>query len=617
MIAEFAENVSVAHEQFANQIRNIVDSFAKKNNELKKEIPVEYPPCSLYTVWEELLRETQQDAEAHAETATLIAKNVCVPLVEISSHKKNESKQLCSYRDKFESLLQTGENDVEKCYKKYTEAYTTYENDETVSQLPLATYHSAHNDYLLQLEATNAQEDIYHKSVLPQMLQELEDIHTDLSTTLNNAFTSHCLLFSNKAKEQNRRFEDILNLCKNVNSKTDINVFLSSLHPEVLPYTAKHFTFSPPAQVDHTVSQWTLLDQRIIFQRHTEVALKSKELFLQKEAAALTSLLRNNEQTTLTLIRICQRIIRQHEREVVKTLRGLEKTTRKGACWKNHHHFNTCCLRDNVIPKSLHLRSTVKGIKASTILRKAEKKLLNIRISQCHFTVNKLQDEKELLEANLRTKLKETEMEEETAFIEHAHETTFRETQERQQRKYDQLLSKQQHGADSPQLDDPDNITESDKTIKILPADKGRATVIMKATDYDAKIAGLLGDETTYKKLERDPTKVYKSKLVNTMKEWKRIKTISDALYYRIYLTSEAVPKFYGLHKVHKNNVPSLFTSIPVTEAGSVIKDRLNQDTTLKDRCELSVNQIITLLEICLNTAYFIYDGVFYKQKFR
>ena len=136
----------------------------------------------------------------------------------------------------------------------------------------------------------------------------------------------------------------------------------------------------------------------------------------------------NNQETGSS---IHSRIIRQHKREVVKTLRGLEKTTRKGACWKNHRHFNTR-LHDNVIPKSLHLRSTVKGIKASTILRKAEKKLLNIRISQCHFTVNKLQDEKELLEANLHTKLTETEMEEVTAFIEHAHETTFRETRERQ-----------------------------------------------------------------------------------------------------------------------------------------------------------------------------------------
>ena len=62
-------------------------------------------------------------------------------------------------------------------------------------------------------------------------------------------------------------------------------------------------------------------------------------------------------------------------------------------------------------------------------------------------------------------------------------------------------------------------------------------------------------------------------------------------------------------------DVTALFTSILVTEAVSVMKDQLNQDTTLKDRCELSVNQIITLLEICLNTTYFIYDGVFYKQK--
>ena len=66
------------------------------------------------------------------------------------------------------------------------------------------------------------------------------------------------------------------------------------------------------------------------------------------------------------------------------------------------------------------------------------------------------------------------------------------------------------------------NVTQtlcSDKTVKILPTDKGRATVIMKATEYDTKIAGLLGDDNTYKKLERDPPKMFKRKLVNTMKE--------------------------------------------------------------------------------------------------
>ena len=56
--------------------------------------------------------------------------------------------------------------------------------------------------------------------------------------------------------------------------------------------------------------------------------------------------------------------------------------------------------------------------------------------------------------------------------------------------------------------------------------------------------------------------------------------------------------------------VTALFTSIPVTEAVSVIKDE-----TLKDRCELlSVDQITTMLGICLNTKYFGYNGVVYKE---
>ena len=79
----------------------------------------------------------------------------------------------------------------------------------------------------------------------------------------------------------------------------------------------------------------------------------------------------------------------------------------------------TGCLHDNVTPKSLQLISMVKEVKVSTILRKGEKKLLNIRISLCYFMVNKLQDEKEALETNLRMKLTETEMVEVTEFIEH------------------------------------------------------------------------------------------------------------------------------------------------------------------------------------------------------
>ena len=57
-----------------------------------------------------------------------------------------------------------------------------------------------------------------------------------------------------------------------------------------------------------------------------------------------------------------------------------------------------------------------------------------------------------------------------------------------------------------------------------------------------------------------------------------------------------------------------LFTSIPVDEAICVIRGRLEKDTSLSERCELSIYQIITLLEFSLNTTYFGCDGMFYCQ---
>lgn len=36
-VAEFAQKISMAHEQFANQVLNVVEAFKKKNQELRKE----------------------------------------------------------------------------------------------------------------------------------------------------------------------------------------------------------------------------------------------------------------------------------------------------------------------------------------------------------------------------------------------------------------------------------------------------------------------------------------------------------------------------------------------------------------------------------------------------
>ena len=61
-------------------------------------------------------------------------------------------------------------------------------------------------------------------------------------------------------------------------------------------------------------------------------------------------------------------------------------------------------------------------------------------------------------------------------------------------------------------------------------------------------------------------------------------------------------------------DMSALFTSIPTCEAKKVIRDRLKKDKTLPTRCELNVDQLVTLLELCLDTTYFMFEGQFYRQ---
>ena len=62
-------------------------------------------------------------------------------------------------------------------------------------------------------------------------------------------------------------------------------------------------------------------------------------------------------------------------------------------------------------------------------------------------------------------------------------------------------------------------------------------------------------------------------------------------------------------------DVKSLFTNIPIGETLDVIHEKLTADDTLAERTALSPSQIIKLLQICLRTTYFLYQGQYYEQK--
>ena len=159
------------------------------------------------------------------------------------------------------------------------------------------------------------------------------------------------------------------------------------------------------------------------------------------------------------------------------------------------------------------------------------------------------------------------------------------------------------------------------------------------------------------------------------MKSIKSKEGISEELYKRLYPTGAGSPKFYGLPKIHKPgmslrpivssigvvtyqtskevarilkppvgksehhvkntqdfiesikgihlgedqcmvsyDVKALFTSVPTTKACIIIKQRLEEDTELNQRTLLSIDNIISLLEFCITSTYFSFQGKFYEQ---
>ena len=219
---------------------------------------------------------------------------------------------------------------------------------------------------------------------------------------------------------------------------------------------------------------------------------------------------------------------------------------------------------------------------------------------------------------------------------------------------------------------------KKEESILILPADKGKATVIIDASEYEDKINEMLSDERTYEKLPTDPTQRYKRELLAILSRLKKENKINKSQYDLLYPTAENIPRIYGTPKIHKpgnkvrpivdytgtigyqtsraladilsplvrgtehhvlnskhlaeglaevmieegeifnsHDVVSLFTNTPIVQSLDVIRSsRLEKDSDLNKRTLLTVDDIIELLRFELTTTYFLFRGNIYKQRF-
>ena len=215
---------------------------------------------------------------------------------------------------------------------------------------------------------------------------------------------------------------------------------------------------------------------------------------------------------------------------------------------------------------------------------------------------------------------------------------------------------------------------KKDPSRMVLTADKGVALVIMNTEDYKKKAEDLLEQQHTYRPMASDPTMRLKNKLITLLKSIKAKGGIKEELYIMLYPTGAGSPKFYGLPKICKVGMPlrpivssivtvtyetskelarilkplvgksphkvkntqdfiqqikgiylnksqcmmfydvkALFTSVTITPAINIIK-KLLEDHELQHRTSMTVKNLICLLEFCLNSTYFMFQGKCFEQ---
>ena len=100
------------------------------------------------------------------------------------------------------------------------------------------------------------------------------------------------------------------------------------------------------------------------------------------------------------------------------------------------------------------------------------------------------------------------------------------------------------------------NDIANDEKILVLPADKGKATVVMDKADYDDKMQQMLSDEGTYKLLDKDPTASLERRMNSQLLDLRKAGRLHPDAYSRLRSSAARVPLLYGLPKVHKPGVP-------------------------------------------------------------
>ncbi|XP_027848782.1 uncharacterized protein LOC114128466 isoform X14 [Aphis gossypii] len=231
-VSDFTQELSQMYEQHAAELQLLVTNFRKKNTDLRKDRPSF--PSQLFYTWETFLQEVETDSKSISDVASVLGRQISRPLLDRSFHRKVQSRKVFSQRDSLELILQKSEDKLLKCREDYKRSFLAQLSSPN-SSASLSSYLDAHNAYVTQLHATNGMVDQYNQYVLPQLLQELEDVYSDLCMSLSDAVLQGSDVICNKSNDQSKRYNALGSQCRQLTPGLDLIAFARSLTP--LPTT--------------------------------------------------------------------------------------------------------------------------------------------------------------------------------------------------------------------------------------------------------------------------------------------------------------------------------------------------------------------------------------------
>ena len=217
------------------------------------------------------------------------------------------------------------------------------------------------------------------------------------------------------------------------------------------------------------------------------------------------------------------------------------------------------------------------------------------------------------------------------------------------------------------------SLQQKKTTLRFLPADKGNATVVLDEQQYIDKVLDHIDSAGAYSLLDKDPTSSLQTRLNSLLKDLQDQGLLTKPLRDKMHLTNPRYPQLYGQPKIHKPGAPirpivafyntplsalSNFLSTilkPLSQSPLRLKDSSHFVDILRRRPPSSLNYLFsldvvslytncnmraavetairrlednpgilpspltpttvrTLLDFCLDNAYFEFNHQFYRQ---